>query len=312
MYKNLQPKAQTRLDSQKQSQQQSPINYTAAQQPNIKQKSSEMGKDSDDNNTMLKEIRSMMFEMKKTLESNGNEIKSINKSIKDVKTEIKSLHEGMESVKNGLKETNLELETLKDRIKVLENSKSKSTENHENSHEINALQQINLENQLVIYNIPSELDEKQVLEAISDWSSIDLNRDAIKRFAKSKPRNEQSPITYLEFFDVNKKLKILNFVKNRQKDTNNRSIPILAENIFELDNTNCSRGKEITFSNSYTEINRKIINIARKNRNLISSLWLSKGYVMIKSQTNLKPIRILSSEQLNLLIEGMQKNNVNK
>ena len=268
--------------------------------------------------TILKEINSSLTEIKKTLEVQGKtldvhgkslestnkEIKVIKATINGIQTEIKSINSNVESLKHQVEKVNSEIRTMNERIEILENDKAQTDAFQSTLQaEINAIHQINLANQMSIHNIPPDIDGNQAIEAFSDWSNIDLKRETFKRVSMIKNKNQTSSTLYLEFYDVQKKVQFMKFARTKQKPDKNRFLPIVAENVFDLAEENISRGVEMHFRDVFTDVNKRIFNEARRNKNILTSVWLSnQGYIMVKCESQSKPIKVLSLDHLNSII----------
>ncbi|KAL7016248.1 hypothetical protein ACKWTF_009975 [Chironomus riparius] len=219
---------------------------------------------------------------------------------------ITTLNNNIIMLKNDITALKTNMQDITSRIEVIEGSKmSESQILIDTAAEINALNQMKLESQLSILNIPLEIDSKQALEWISKWSKIELNDNNIKRAGIVKPKGKNSAILQLDFYDLAVKHKLMREVKCAQKDKDKKYIPILCEQIFNISPSNVARGQELNFREPFTELNRNLFNTARKHRNIFSNVWVSRGFIMVKQEQG-ENIKVKSMQQLNLLINTLK------
>lgn len=225
---------------------------------------------------------------------------SLNESIKCLSNNVLSLTQEISTIRKDIQE-------IDSRVKTLEESQGNSDNAMENvAAELNAINQIELESQLSILNVPVELDSKQAFECISKWANIQLSDGNIRRCAIAKPKGRNSAVLQLDFYDLSAKHKLMKHVRANQKDKDKKYIPILSEMIFNILPLNASNGLELHFRESFTELNRNIFNAARKHKKIFVNVWLNRGYIMVKQEDanseNGKSIRIKSMNELNELI----------
>jgi hypothetical protein len=115
-------------------------------------------------------------------------------------------------------------------------------------------------------------------------------------------KNNSASILFLDFFNLSTKQKLMKHARSLQKDQNKKYLPILTDQIFKLEPNDTSRGMELNFRDAITDFNRKIYNQARKNKNVFSNVWFSRGYVMVRVK-NGDPIKITSLNHLNSLVK---------
>lgn len=95
-------------------------------------------------------------------------------------------------------------------------------------------------------------------------------------------------------------------VKQLQKDDNKKYIPILTDHVFKLETTNAARGVELNFREAMTDYTREIFNAARKEKDICTNVWISRGYVMVRIKDQ-KPTKIVSINHLNNIIQEHQR-----
>ena len=98
----------------------------------------------------------------------------------------------------------------------------------------------------------------------------------------------------------------MQIVKSCQKDINKRHVPLLCENVFELQTNNKSRGVELQFRNSMTNVNRDIFNEARKFKSIFCAVWINQGNILVREKEGTKPVRLQSMEELKATIEDIK------
>ena len=206
------------------------------------------------------------------------------------------------SLKNEMIAANTELSNIKSRVEILENAGSIDKQNSDMlSTELNALKQIQIDSQLSIHNVPQNIETKHALECLSEWANIDLNDGNIKRSSIVKLKSKNSSILFLDFYNIATKHKFMKHVRLMQKDKDKKHIPVLTEHVFKLEPTNTSRGIELHFRDAMTDVNREIFNAARKHKKFFTSVWISRGYIMVRIN-NEKPTKINSINHLNSLL----------
>jgi hypothetical protein len=208
----------------------------------------------------------------------GNEIATLKKDINHIEARVSVIEKSMETDKD-------------DKTKM--------------AAEINAINQMKLETQLSILNIPHKLEAKQALECMSKWSKLELNDKSIRRAAIVNPPEQSTAILQLDFYELSTKHKLMRHIKVNQRDANKKYIPILTEQVFDIASSSPARGIELNFREPFTEQNRNIFNLARKHKDIFINVWLSRGYIMVK-QENGKPIKLNSIDQLKAIINSVK------
>ena len=165
--------------------------------------------------------------------------------------------------------------------------------------QINAINQILLEKQITMVNIASTIKEDNFLEDMNKWCN-NILKDTLMSHNFSSNEKYKSKSAHSHFNTLNNKKKFLSFLKTKQKDANNKFIPVLNENIFTLKDSDVNRAKAIEFRTPMTYINRVIFNKARdakKKNAAIEGVWISNGTIKIRMK-NKKPVQINEIEQL--------------
>ena len=232
--------------------------------------------------TTIKEMRDDFSQLRNDLVTLTSDLTAARKDINELKTRVEKIE------KEGPKESNTLLAT---------------------SAQVNALEQRNIDTQLSILNVPSKLEINNILSSLSAWSKMQLDENAFKRavLVSSKNKSKENTSTLqLDFGSIINKSRFMKHVKSLQKDEQKKYIPILTESIFDIQPTDPARGKELQFRDQFTEVNKQIFNQAKKHKTVFKAVWKNSGYINVKCEPELKPIRILSIDHLNKLIESKQ------
>ncbi|KAL7027182.1 hypothetical protein ACKWTF_005340 [Chironomus riparius] len=229
----------------------------------------------------------------------------IRSSTRKMDEDFQQVNNTLLSLRNDIAATKNEIVSIKSRVEVLEKTKIDQNEVNEGLiAELNALKQIDLETKMSIHNLPQSMEVKHIIESLSAWSKIDLNESIIKRASCSNVKNSNTSILFLDFYDLASKHKVMKHVRMSQKDKDKKYIPILTDHIFKLDHADTARGTELNFRDAMTEQTREIFNAARKDKTLITNVWLNQGYVMVRVKDKEKPIKIISLNHLNSIISN--------
>jgi hypothetical protein len=228
-----------------------------------------------------------------------------------MREEYKKANENITLLTTELTAARKDINALTSRVDKIEKEKHEELKMAtQTAAKLNALEQRAIDTQLSISNVPACLDTDKALAELSNWSNIKLDETAINRAAITTSKNKTSSNLQIDFANINTKARFMRFVKTKQKNENKKYIPILAEHIFGISDTNTARGLELSFRDQFTEVNKKIFNKARDNKNIFTAVWKSQGYIYCKSLPEDKPIRILSLEHLQLLIKSKQNNSM--
>lgn len=231
-----------------------------------------------------------------------NNAAKMNDEFEKLNNNVLSITKEISSIKNDMK-------LMEARVKSIEKTRESNNETISKvSAELNAINQVNLETQLSILNIPPNIEVTQALNSISNWSSIELNDKNIRRAVIVKPATKNTSILQLDFYDLSTKHMLMNYIRINQKDKDKKYVPILTEKIFNISASDPARGIELNFRDSFTELNRNIFNTARKHKDIFVNVWLSRGFIMVK-QGNGNKTRINSIEHLNILINNLKDPN---
>ncbi|KAL7046369.1 hypothetical protein ACKWTF_002554 [Chironomus riparius] len=110
--------------------------------------------------------------------------------------------------------------------------------------QINAINQILLEKQIIMVNIATTINEGKFLEDMNKWSN-NILKDTLMSHNFSSNEKYKYKSAHLRFNTSNDKKKFLSFLKTKQKDANNKYIPVLNENIFTLKDSDVNVAKAI-------------------------------------------------------------------
>jgi hypothetical protein len=149
-------------------------------------------------------------------------------------------------------------------------------------------------------NIAPTVKEDKFMEDMNRWCN-NMLKETLLSHSFSSNEKYKSKSAHLHFNTMNDKKKFLNFLKTKQRDANNKFIPVLNENIFTLQDSDVNRANAIEFRTPMTSINREIFNKARKAKKknaAIEGVWISNGIVKIRLK-NKKPVQIIDIEHLN-------------
>lgn len=231
----------------------------------------------------------------------------------EMRAEQKLISENIAAITTELTSARNDIKVLTERVNNIEHDKLQdhSAALETSTAQINALEQKAIDTQLSISNIPSSYDIDSTLTALANWSNVNLNENTLSyhNLVTSK-NNTNTSILFLDFTNVNIKTRFLKHIKTQQKDQQKKYTPILTEQIFQIAEDDTSRGLEINFREQYTEVNKKIFDLARKNKTIVKAIWKSQGYINIKVEPEMRAIRILTLEQLKKIInEKAQLNN---
>lgn len=217
------------------------------------------------------------------------------------------LNNNLTMLRNEVAATKNELFNIMTRVQVLENATSGGNKKSEEMvAEINAVKQVLIETQISIHNIPENIETKHAVECLSNWCNIELNENNIKHSSVVSLKQKKSAILFLDFYDLATKHRLMKHVKQLQKDDNKKYIPILTDHVFKLETTNAARGVELNFREAMTDYTREIFNAARKEKDICTNVWISRGYVMVRIKDQ-KPTKIVSINHLNNIIQEHQR-----
>lgn len=270
VYQNT--RAFTRTNSNKRSQDDSRTEAATQQEEGNKQKAARMANYADKND--IAELKLLISSVNNSIISLRNEVTAMKDDIQHAITRVDELEKADKVMKSDIASIKSDL---------------------------NAINQLKLESQLSILNVPLDLDAQQALKCISHWSKIQLSEENFRRAAIVKPDGKNSAVFQLDFFDISVKRQLMKTIKINQKDANKKYVPITSEMIFEMSDNNPARGQELHFREPLTEFNRDIFNTARKHRSTFTNVWISRGYIMVK-QNDGKVTKINSIDELNKLI----------
>lgn len=256
---------------------------------------------------ILKSITELTALVKKTV----TDISLINTAITNIQTEMSNMNlristteESLISARNGVSKVSKRVDDLE----IDKNTLAVSQQNQLSA--INSMEQIKMVRNMTIHNIPQELELDKALLDIGRWSGFQLSRENLKSARLTNQYRKK--YLHLEFWQEKDKFEFNRNIKSKQKNPDGSYIPVLCENVFELDVQSTSRGVELLFRQPMTEINREIFNEARKHREVLKFVWIGgNGHVMVKQDEKARPTVIHSLEHLATVIE-LIKNPIKK
>lgn len=215
----------------------------------------------------------------------------------------KSLNERIDQLTIEVRDIRTDLRSTKDQI---ESCKTKQIEfaSSLNAHEIrlNIMDQKNLDTQLMISNLPMSLNTETFIESILKWSGNTVQMSNINSTNFNTFKGTKT--AFIHFQNQGDKDKIMAHVKQNHKDNDQKHIPILCEQIFELKEDDPGRSNILYFQTPLTAFNRSVVDKVKKMKKQSKSIeryWLMKGSIHIKLQNQEKSLKIDSLEQLEAL-----------
>lgn len=259
----------------------------------------------------LEKIMASINSMKESIDNNNLVLNELKASVSGLSQEIARIDTTLTSINNDLAGTKNEIVNIKSRLDVVENSQARQTNtNDEITASINKLMQMNKAAELSIHNLPPELEKEDVISAFSSWSGLKLDEKSFRHSSLVKSKKYNSATLYLNFCNESLKIQFMNIVRSCQKDVNKKYIPLLCESVFELQTNNQSRGVELQFRNSMTNVNREIFNEARKSKSFCA-VWIDQGNIVVRVKEGEKPIRLNNMEELRKTIQNIKPRNNN-
>lgn len=223
----------------------------------------------------------------------------------ELSEEIKKMEKNLNAKIDGItSEINKLRSDIKDNKQQMEEIKAKNTE-HDiqlNSHEIrlNTIDQMAMENQLMVTNLPLSINKEKFLEDINKWSNNMLSAPKLSKTIINTYKNS-SKTAFIHFHNVGDKTIFMQYVNSKQHVHSNTFSPITNEMIFSLSEDDISRAKVVDFRTPLTDINKQIQAAAlkmKKEKKCIQSIKLVNGSIQIRLKGNSKPMFIHSTEQL--------------
>ncbi|CAH1717034.1 unnamed protein product [Chironomus riparius] len=242
--------------------------------------------ETDDMTKILKEIRAGMTSMNKKM---------------DILSE--NLSKRIDELTNDVHEIRTTLKSTKEQVTACE-TKQFEIINSLDTHEtrLNIIDQKSLETQLMISNLPNAVNKENFINELSSWSGNIFDHSKIHKLNFNQHKESQT--AFIHFQNISEKNKLMNFVKQKQTDANDKYIPILGEQILKLQEDDPERMKIIYFQTPLTPFNRQILDQAKKMKKkckTIKKCWMMKGSIHIKLINQEKAIRLDSIEQLEML-----------
>jgi hypothetical protein len=212
----------------------------------------------------------------------------------------------LEKMEEDMKEIQEDVINAKNDITALE---EKSTELDDKvgsiSTELNILNQIMLQDQLVMVNIATSIDEDRFIESLHKWTD-NIIKNSLASIKLTTNEKLKSKSAFMKFTSFDNKKIFLDFIKKKQKKEQNY-VPILNEDIFELPDSDVNRADIIEFRTPMTSMNRDIFKAAREARKVnksIEGVWISKGAVQMRIRNVKKPQQINSIEHIKAILSS--------
>lgn len=214
----------------------------------------------------------------------------------------KNLTQQIDTLTNEMHEIRADLKSTKDKMKSFETKQIevyKSLDTHE--VRLNIIDQKSLDTQLMISNLPKNLDTETFMDSLFEWSGNTMNPPKINSVNYNTYKDTKT--AFVHFQNQGDKEKVMDHVKKQQKDTNGEHTPILCEQIIKMKEDDPDRTKIIYFQTPLTPFNRKIVDRVKqmKKAKSIERYWLMKGSIYIKLPNQEKSIRIDCKEHLDAL-----------
>ena len=304
MDKNNQDQPPNPLDTPKRKRNQASPTDSQSNKEAKKNKSENMVQN---NPVTLESIMASINSTKDSVDKISNVLGEVRNSMANLQGEVSKMDETLSSIRNDLALTKQEVVDIKRRLGDAENVQLKQIViNEEIIASLNKLQQLSKASELSIHNLPTEFEKSYIISNFATWSGLNLNDNSFKHSSLVTSKKGTSTTLYLDFCNESMKIQFMRIVKACQRDINGKYIPILCENIFELPMNNKSRGVELQFRNSMTNVNRDIFNEARKFKSLFCAVWLNQGNILVREKEGSKPIRLLSMDDLKTAIDDIK------
>lgn len=255
-----------------------------------------------DESKMNEELMAFMNDIRSDLK---NEISILHSKINDINLK---LDERMDKIEANVKNVQDEIVHIRADIIPLEektNELDLSSQRHD--LEINVLNQVAIQNQVILVNVSSSINEQNFQRDMNKWTS-DVTKDTIANFKLFKSKGSQTAV--IDFATMLSKKKFLEFIKSKQKDQQQKYIPILNEHIFDMAEDDATRANVIEIRTAMTKVNRELFNKAREERKLnkdIEGIWIANGSVNIRIKNVKKPYQLTSIDHLDELLRASTK-----
>lgn len=168
------------------------------------------------------------MELEKTLEGIKNQLATISGSVE----KIAVLDQKLDSICADLSNFKHDVADLKVQIKDLEKKQNGSyTQINENQIQINIINQLRLDNQIMITDVPLHITKDNFISNVNDWSKNLLKSLGYKKLAIIK--SKKSSTAFIHFWNVKDKYRFMDHVRTHIKH-DDKYIPITNEQIFIL------------------------------------------------------------------------------
>jgi len=214
--------------------------------------------------------------------------------------QIQKLDKDVQDLRNDVTQT-------KEEIKRIEESQSIASDKIQQLEvRQNITEQLALENQILMLNLPPTITKEKLTESINSWTGNLIKNHSIKRINLVAKSNKKS--AFIHFTTVTDKQLFMDFVKAKKKDGNGQYIPIINEQVFQLEDNDTSKANVIEFQTLMTQTNKQIfdaIRNAKKTNSNIEKTWISNGSVFLKMKNQTKSIRIDTLQHFNNISSSM-------
>ena len=229
--------------------------------------------------------------MEKMIDNTNNKIESMCAKLEQ---QMQKLDKDVQDLRNDFVQT-------KSEIKRIEESQSMTSEKIQQLEiRQNITEQIALENQILMLNLPPSITKEKLIESINSWTNNLIKSHSIRRINLVTKTNKKS--AFIHFTSVTDKQLYMEFVKAKRKDRNEKYIPIINEQVFQLEEGDTSKANIIEFQTLMTPTNKQIfdtIRNAKKTNSNIERTWISNGSVFLKLKSQTKSIRIDTLKHFN-------------
>ena len=229
--------------------------------------------------------------MEKMIDSTNNKIETMCTKLEQ---QMNKLDKDVQELRNDFVET-------KEEIKRIEENQSMASEKIQQLEvRQNIIEQLALENQILMLNLPPSITKDKLVESINSWTDNLIKSHSIKRINLVAKTNKKS--AFIHFTTVTDKQLFMDFVKAKRKDGNEKYVPIINEQVFQLEEGDTSKANVIEFQTLMTQTNKQIfdaIRNAKKTNSNIERTWISNGSVFLKLKSQTKSIRIDTLQHFN-------------
>jgi hypothetical protein len=224
-----------------------------------KHKSAKMNSNSNNNEN------TDMMQLLNTINNNTTitqaDIKVLTGKVNDLGVSVAAINRDISQIKSDLELSKQQITESKKQLeqhdKVLESIVAAS----------NKQEQLALDDQVSITNLPLEINEKSLLQCLSSWSKQALDEKMVRRVSLIVARDRKSKMAFMTFWNDQAKFHFMDSVKQKLKDANGKHIPILTDHVFgeflRIDHEH--RATPIYFRTPMSKHNQALFNFIRAN-----------------------------------------------